>query len=389
MFESLKSPPVDALHGVMEAHAADTRDTKMDLGVGVYRDENGVSPIMRSVRAAEQRLAANAETKAYLPLRGFPPFVDAMLGLLFSDRRPDTLTAIQSVGGTGAISLSLELARKANPDLTVHIATPTWPNHQGICNRLAIPIKTFDYLDASTGEPSLPNFLTQIAAAKAGDILILHGPCHNPTGRDLEPESVQRIVSEATHRGVKCLIDAAYYGLGNPLEEDLERLRTLLTHAPDLQLVLSGSKAFGLYRDRIGILIINTVSEQSRDLVLPNLETIARANYSMPAAHGAQVIATILNDADLREDWERELGEMQARIRLIRDLIAKAAGGSEVFQRITDDKGIFSLLPLHEDQVELLAQRDGIYMPKSGRINLAGLSRSQVEPFVAAVLSAV
>ena len=388
MFENLEQPPIDALHGVMQAFASDTRDGKLDLGVGVYRDENGVSPIMRSVRAAEERLAAESQTKAYLPLRGFPPFLDAMAGLLFPSGLPQDITAIQSVGGTGAISLALELARKIKPDLTVHIATPTWPNHFGICKRLGIQTCAFDYLDRQSGEPSFENFLAQIAAAVPGDFLILHGPCHNPTGRDFDPASVVKIVAGAERKGVKCLIDAAYYGLGNPLDPDLVWLRELLTMAPDTHLVMSGSKAFGLYRDRIGVLFINTANNKSRDLVLANLEVIARANYSMPAAHGAQIIASILLDEDLRADWERELDEMQARILSIRSAIANAAGDCEIFARIVHDKGIFSLLPLSEEQVNLLAQRDAIYMPRSARINLAGLSHAQIAPFVNSVLSA-
>ena len=379
-------PPVDALHGVMEAHAADKRPYRLDLGVGVYRDESGHSPIMRAVQAAERELAAEGGSKAYLPLRGFPPFIDQMTALLFPKDVPPDLTAIQSVGGTGAISLAMELAKQANPDLTVHIAIPTWPNHFGICKRLGINTQAFGYLDPETAEPDLKSFLSHLEGAKAGDIFVLHGPCHNPTGRDFDPVEVHRLVSSAQQKGVMCLIDAAYYGLGNPLDSDLSRLSRLLTTAPDTMLVMSGSKAFGLYRDRIGVLFVNTTSQQGKDVLLANLETLTRANYSMPPAHGAEVITKILECESLQRDWRSELDDMQARIQSIRRAIKDAADGHQVFARIVSDKGIFSLLPIESDVVSNLAKDEGIYMPKSGRINVAGLSHQQVSAFVDAVV---
>lgn len=389
MFETLQSPPADALHAVMGAFAADTRADKIDLGVGVYRDESGHSPIMRAVQLAERELAVEEGTKAYLPLRGFPPFLEQMAGLLFPEGAPPELAAIQSVGGTGAISLALELAHLANPELTVHIARPTWPNHFGVCHRLGVPTCAFDYLDHATGEPDLNAFVEQIDIASAGDIVILHGPCHNPTGRDLNPVGVARIVCEAQKKGVRCLIDAAYYGLGNQLDTDLSQLRRLLQISPETMLVLSGSKAFGLYRDRIGVLFLNTETESARDTVLSNLETLARANYSMPAAHGAQVIARILETTELRKAWEAELTEMQKRILSLRSAITEHAQGHNVFSRISSDKGIFSSLPISADVVGRLAKDEAIYMPQSGRINVAGLSHDQVPQFVEAVIRCV
>lgn len=383
-FAHLDIPPPDTLHAISQAHALDSRRDKMDLGVGVYRNENGHSPAMAVVKRAEQILANSDGSKAYLPTRGDPSFLEAMEGLLFPYGAPDTFASIQTVGGTGGIYLALELARRANPALTVHIGQPSWPNHVGICRYLGISVHEFEHCRRGKGLPTLEAHIEHLRAAAAGDILILHGPCHNPTGRDFGHEEMIALVAQAREYGVTCLIDAAYYGLGNPLENDLQLLRNMLFAAPDTMLVMSGSKTFGLYRDRIGILFVNCSADRVED-VIAVLGNIARTTYSVPAAHGAQVIGKVLLDPAMKCAWANELDAMRERVAKLRSMIVDLADGLPVFDHVFDEKGIFSMLPLNVGQVAELARNDGIYMPSSGRINVAGLNRQTIPPFVKAV----
>ncbi len=385
MFETLEPPKLDPLYATAAAFAADSRPDKLDLGVGVYRDEDGLSPVMRCVRQAEAHLSKTNETKAYLPLAGEPSFLHGMSELLFGGDRPEAVAAVQSVGGTGGIRLALELAQKANPNLTVHLGVPSWPNHQGICDRLKIPVRTYEYLDAQGGDASLENALASLEKASRGDVLIVHGPCHNPTGLDLHNQAVAELLTHAASRGVIPLLDAAYYGLGNALSDDMAALRALIEQLPECFLIMSGSKAFGLYRDRIGVLFIKSRDQQSAELAQSTAEILARVNYSAPAAHGAQVIAKILADETLKADWQAELASMRARMTDLREFIRSAADDHPALRTIWRTKGIFSLLPFGAEVTDVLARDHAIYMPPTGRINLAGLSTSTAERFVSAV----
>ncbi len=385
MFESFSPPSVDALYRTAAAYAADPRPDKLDLGVGVYRDENGLSPVMRSVRIAEERLCAENETKAYLPLAGEPGFLAGMSALLFDGERPDNVAAVQSVGGTGGIRLALELAQQANPDVRVHLGIPSWPNHQGISDRLKIPVSVYHYLNDRKDAASLDNARNALRSARRGDVLIVHGPCHNPTGLDLPSDEVVSLLREAASMGVIPLIDAAYYGLGNPLDEDLTAIRNIIEQLPECFVAMSGSKAFGLYRDRIGILFIKCRDGASAELARGNAEVLARVNYSAPAAHGAQVIGTILSDQALKEDWQTELASMRGRMTALRQTIKGAADDHPALQIIWRTKGIFSLLPFGPEVTEALAEQHAIHMPPTARVNLAGLSPDTAVRFVDAV----
>ncbi len=383
MLEKLQAPELDVLYRTANAFRADQRADKLDLGVGVYRDESGKSPVMACVREAEERLAKTNDSKAYLPLAGEPGFLAGMSKLLFQEVLPSDIAQVQSVGGTGGVRLALELAQAANPSLTVHLGVPSWPNHQGICNRLGIPVRTYDYLE--NGAASAANTLAAIDAAQPGDVLILHGPCHNPTGLDLSDNALDEIIQTASRKGVIPLIDAAYYGLGNELDADLARLRGLLVDTPECFLTMSGSKAFGLYRDRIGVLFAKCPSADIAAGVQANAESLARVNYSAPAAHGAQVIGTILADSALAQAWRDELGEMRARMTQLRAQIRELSGSNPALATIWQTKGIFSLLPIDAAVTDRLAEDHAIYMPPTGRINLAGLSSVTAPRFVSAL----
>ena len=385
MLESLETPEIDVLYRTAGAFRADDRADKVDLGVGVYRDEQGLSPVMGCVRKAEERLCQTNDSKAYLPLAGAPSFIEGMSTLLFGGARPANVAAVQSVGGTGGIRLALELAQKANPDMTVHLGVPSWPNHEGICRRLNIPVAPYENLSDDRTSASRAHAQAAIGKAKAGDVLILHGPCHNPTGLDLTNEEVAGLVDFASEKGVAPLIDAAYYGLGNDLDSDLKALRNLAERASECFLSMSGSKAFGMYRDRIGILFAKCADAPTAKRAQSNAELLARVNYSAPAAHGAQVIGTILADEVLTKEWHEELAFMRARLTQLRAHIMKRADDHPALRSIWHTKGIFALLPFGAEVTERLASEYAIFMPPSGRVNLAGLSLETAERFVEAI----
>ncbi len=385
MFNHLIMPPEDALHGVMARYAADKRDTKIDLGVGVYRDETGAAPIMKAVTIAEQQHIQTQDSKAYLALKGVEQFLQEMTRFVFDGQDTDHMAIIQSVGGTGGIRLAVELATMNRPGTRVFISDPTWPNHFSICHRLGVETVTYPYFDKASSSLLFDEMCSVISTANPGDVLILHGPCHNPTGQDLSKAQMQKLLEIIRERGIIPLIDAAYYGLGYELEEDLEKLRSFMAACPNAMLVMSCSKAFGLYRERTGILFVKTENSKNVHLIQRTLETIGRGNYSMAPAFGAAIVGRILADTDLRLIWRHELDEMQARIKSVRQKLFAAGRGNPILKRVVSESGIFSLLPIDEQQVAHLASEHGIYTPQSGRINLAGFKSGDEELFCHAI----
>ena len=385
MFNRLSMPPADALHGVMAKYAAEPRKDKIDLGVGVYRDGTGASPIMQAVREAESAHISEQETKSYMSLRGDMVFLSAMQSLAFSDNHSDRIASIQTVGGTGGIRLALTLAQQANPDNCIYIGTPTWPNHLTICEALGIRMEVFPYFDKAKQSLQFEPMLDAVRQARRGDILVLHGPCHNPTGQDLSDSQMWTLLDTANMRGVIPLIDAAYYGLGADLDADLQRLSSIVARVPSVMIVLSCSKAFGLYRERTGVLFVTTQDVENVQLVQKTLERIARATYSMPPAHGAAIVGKILSNPSLSALWREELTSMRQRIMSVRLKLMSASQGDPRLAHVQNQKGIFSLLPINEESVEALAKRHAIYMPASGRINIAGFKTGDIERFCAAL----
>lgn len=387
MFSALSTPPTDALHSVMARFNADPRTDKIDLGLGVYRDIQGNSPVMRAVKAAEEQLVATQTSKSYLELRGNQTFLDGMAKLVFAQARPDRVAAIQCVGGTGGVRLALELTALSNPGATVHVGVPTWPNHLSICELVGLPVTTYPYFDTAQQSVQLEQTLVALERAQAGDVFVLHGPCHNPSGADLSVDDLQSLVALAAAKGVVPLLDVAYYGLGNPLEEDMPRLAQLLLACPEAYLVLSCSKAFGLYRERTGALFAACEGQAHLGLVQGHLEMLARGSYSMPPDHGAAVVGQILVEPHLKAMWSDELAGMRLRVKAVRDGLAEAGKDLEMLSAIDQQRGIFSLLPTTPEAVAALAEQHGIYLPSVGRINLAGFKSGDIERFVAALTS--
>ncbi len=388
-YSTLAAPEPDALHGIMAEYQADARANKMDLGVGVYRNSEGRSPVMKAIKLAEQKLISAEHSKSYLGLVGVEPFINSMRELLFEDSLFDRYAAIQCVGGSGGIRLAIELAALANPNITVHIGVPTWPNHHSICQALGVEIQTFQYFDKRTQSLCIDDIFSAVEQAQPGDIIILHGPCHNPTGADLASDQFLELVRIAEQRGVLPLIDAAYYGLGNEIKQDLQLMRSAIELCPQAFLAMSCSKAFSLYRERTGILFSATPNVSQRVIVQSTLEKLARSNYSMPPAHGANSVALVLEDSKLRELWLNELREMKHRIRGVRRQLSILGAGMQEFSSIERQKGIFSLLPIDKKVVVRLAREKAIFMPNSGRVNIAGIKVGDAERLVEAIKNAI
>lgn len=385
MFDTLNCPPEDPLHGVMARYQADPRTHRMDLGVGVYRDATGLAGVLNAVKAAEQRLVDTEASKAYLSLSGDRAFVEQMLALVLGPLERDGsgmhVAAIQTCGGTGALRLAAALVARARPSARFHVGVPTWPSHEGVARDAGLAVVTYPYLrDAAVDGDRMQ---AQAAATAPGDVFLMHGPCHNPTGCDTSDLLRREAIAELQTRGAVPLIDAAYYGLADGLGEDLEVLRAAVRGSERCMLAVSCSKAFGLYRERVGILFVTASSAEEARAVQGHLEQLSRAMVSMPPSHGAAVVAKILSDTDLRAEWLAELNGMRARLNGLRQRLAGT--GLPALARVAQGRGLFSMLPLTPELVERLARDHAIYMPRSGRINVAGLRDVDVERFAAAV----
>lgn len=391
MFDRLPSPPPDGILAVMAAYRADPRPAKVDLGVGVYKDATGHTPVMRAVKAAETRLVAEQDTKTYTQLVGDPAFHAAMADLILAGAVPPArLAAAAATGGTGAVRLGFELIRAANPSARLWISRPTWPNHISLAQAVGLQWSPYRYLDAEAGALDRSGMMADLAQAQPGDVVVLHGCCHNPTGVDLDLSDWAAIADLCTARGLIPMVDIAYQGFGAGLDADAAGLRLLAQRLPRLIVAASGAKNFGLYRERVGITLVIT-AEAERDVVQATLAALNRAAISFPPDHGARVVTTILTDPALRADWAGELETMRARIESLRRALADAVRtetGSDRLGFVAAQKGMFSILPLSDDQVRALREDHGVYAVGGGRVNMAGLTEASI-PQVARALATV
>lgn len=386
MFDRFPEPAGDALHAVMARCRADPRRDKLDLGVGVYRDETGASPIMDAVREAEQALAGEGDTKAYQALAGDHDFIAAMSDLILGGLATDQIAAIQGTGGTGALRIALDLARVAMPNARLHLGLPSWPNHEALGRAVGMAVVPHRYFDPVSQSVDLVAIESAARGTKAGDLFLLQGSCHNPTGVDLPSDFRAHLLGMLAAHGAVPLIDAAYYGLGEGLAADLAALRDDLARCPRALLAVACSKSFGLYRERTGILFALTADSAERARVQGQMEKTSRTLVSMPPAHGAGVVARILGDPHLRRLWEDELAAMRSRMLGLR--VELAALGAPLLAGIDRQRGIFRLASLDAAQVDRLGAEHAIHMAPSGRINLAGLKPGD-GPRLAAALEAV
>jgi len=392
MLENLKAQPADKILALMAAYREDPRDTKVDLGVGVYKDASGNTPVMRAVKAAEKILQAEQTTKAYVGLAGDPAFSDAMIGLVLGDTIPrDRIAAAATPGGTGAIRQALELIKLAAPDATVWLSDPTWPNHPSIIKYLGMKSKTYRYFDKETRGVDYDGMLTDLGAALPGDVVLLHGCCHNPTGANLTLPQWDGVIKLMQEKSVIPFIDIAYQGFGDGLEEDAAATRKITAAFDNVILAASCSKNFGIYRERTGILMAVGKDAAHTPLVQQNLNFLNRQNYSFPPDHGARVVTTILNDPELRADWEAELEETRNGMLGLRKQLAdelRRLTNSDRFDFLADHRGMFSQLGTSPEMVEKLRADHGIYMVSDSRMNIAGLNAKTVPILAKAIVAA-
>jgi aromatic-amino-acid transaminase len=380
---NLPEAQTDALLNIIKAYRADPRPNKIDLGVGVYRDEEGNTPVMTAVKKAEKKLLETQASKAYLGLAGDLGFVELLGELVFGKSQP-YLAGLQSPGGTGGLRVAFELYKTACPDGKMLVGTPTWPNHMPLLNAVGIPVVEYPYYDVPAREMNFDAMLAALDAAAPGDGVLLHGCCHNPTGADLSFEQWQEVTARMVARQLVPVIDCAYHGLGDGLAEDLNGLRHVTENCEQVIVIASCSKNFGLYRDRVGCVFLTCPDADAQARGQSVLENMARRIYSMPPDHGAAVVRLILEDDALRAEWEAELKHNQTRVNALRQSIADA-GGNLGLGFLKDQRGMFSTLPLSKEQVDRLAKDHAVYMAGSGRVNIAGCREDQVEAFITAL----
>ena len=385
LFDGLTPQAPDALLALIGMFAADPRDGKIDLGVGVYRDETGATPVFRAVKAAEERLVGAQDSKSYLGPEGDARFTELLKPIIFgAAAASEGLTGVQTPGGTGALRLGAELIAAARPAARIWLGTPTWPNHAPVFSAPGLALATYRYFDQGAQAIRFDEMVEALSGADAGDVVLLHACCHNPTGANLAAEQWAEIAEVVARRGVVPFVDFAYQGLGDGLDEDAAGLRRLLDAAEDVIVAYSCDKNFGLYRDRVGALYVRARGKARAELVQSNMQALARTSWSMPPDHGAAVVRTILDTPGLAADWRRELTSMRARIAAVRQALAD---GDEALEPQRRQQGMFSLLPLSPDRVAALRETHGVYMAGSGRVNLAGLTLGTVPKFIEALKS--
>ena len=391
MFDKLKAQPQDKILQLIAMFRDDPRSTKIDLGVGVYKDATGLTPVMRAIKAAEKKLWETETTKTYTGLAGEPAFNAALSSMILGDAvATDRISSIATPGGTGAIRQALELIRLATPEATVWISNPTWPNHPSIIKFLGMSMAEYRYFDAATRGVDFAGLLADLATVKAGDVVLLHGCCHNPTGANLDAAQWDQVIALLGQRGAIPLVDLAYQGFGDGLEEDAAATRKIAAAFPEVLIAASCSKNFGIYRERTGILI-GIGPAEGKGVLQGNLNFLNRQNFSFPPDHGARLVTMILEDAALKADWMAELEEVRQNMLTLRQSLAdelRKATNSDRFDFVATHRGMFSRLGLTETQVNTLREDHAIYMVGDSRINIAGLNARTV-PILAAAIAQV
>ena len=389
MFEKLQAQPADKILALMQMFRDDPRETKVDLGVGVYKDATGLTPVMRAVKAAEQQIWEAQDTKVYTGLAGDPAFADAMIALVLGDAVPrSTVAAAATPGGTGAVRQAFELVQMAKPDARVFVSDPTWPNHLSILKYLGMEMVPYRYFDNETRGVDFDGMIADLKTAEAGDVVLLHGCCHNPTGANLNATEWDAVIAVLQETGATPMIDIAYQGFGDGLEEDAAATRKLVAAVPECLIAASCSKNFGIYRERTGLLMAVAANAEAHTLNQQTLAFLNRQNFSFPPDHGARIVTTILNDPALKADWMAELEEVRISMLGLRQQLAgelQRLSGSDRFGFLAEHRGMFSRVGTTPEKVEEMREKHGIYMVGDSRMNIAGLN-AQTVPILAAAI---
>ncbi|WP_417450798.1 aromatic amino acid transaminase [Kordiimonas sp.] len=395
MFSHLTKLPADPILGLSALFKADPNPEKVDLGVGVYKTADGRTPILGAVEQAFVRLSKEEGSKVYIAPTGWPGFTEACAELVFgADLRSDLggqLGAIQTPGGCGALRLAFELIALSKPETTVWVSTPTWANHVPTLAAAGLTHSPYAYYDHGSASVDVDAMLNSLEGAAAGDVVLLHACCHNPTGADLSMSDWKRVAELLQARKLIPFLDMAYQGFAAGLSEDALAVRQIFSSQPEALLSYSCSKNFGLYRERTGALFVKGEQKDAKEALVTNLAQLARANYSMPPAHGAALATTVLEDDELRASWIDELGAMRSRVNGLRRSLAEAfkkEGCGDRFSGVARQTGMFSLLSLTPEQVAVVQKDKSIYFPANGRINVAGLTDENI-PYVAKAIASV
>ncbi len=389
MLENLPEAAPDKIIALMGIFAADPRTDKIDLGVGVYKDSEGRTPVMRAVKAAERRLVDEQDSKSYVGLLGDLQFCDAMRELVLGDAIPaSNVVCAQTPGGTGAIRQLYEIIQKAAPDATLWMSDPTWPNHPAIAKNMSIPMTTYPYLHPETLEVDFDAMMETLRGAKSGDVVLLHGCCHNPTGANMDMAQWQELTQLVIDKNLVPLIDIAYQGFGDGLDEDAAGVRHMAASVPQTLIAASCSKNFGVYRDRVGVMMAVSSDAATLALTKGTMASVNRLNYSFPPDHGAKVVQLVMTDDALRADWLSELEDMRSGMLELRQGLADALRretNSDRFDFVAKHRGMFSRLGLTPAQVDTLREDHGVYMIGDSRVNIAGLRPDILERLAKAI----
>ncbi|OXX49725.1 aromatic amino acid aminotransferase [Vibrio sp. V11_P1A41T118] len=396
MFEKVVAAPADPILGLTEEFKKDPRTEKINLGVGIYKNEAGETPVLATVKKAEAALLESEKTKSYLTIEGTAEYGLAVQKLLFGDESEIVTQKLaktaQAPGGTGALRVAGEFIKRQIGDVKVWISNPTWANHHGVFNAAGLETTQYSYYNSETKDKDFAAMLADLEQAQAGDIVLLHGCCHNPTGIDPTDKEWETLAKLVANKGLLPLFDFAYQGFAKGVEEDAQGLRTFAKYNKEILVASSFSKNFGLYNERVGAFTIVAGSTDVAETAFSQIKAIIRSIYSNPPAHGAAVVTYILNNAELRAEWENEVTEMRERIQEMRELFVttlKAEGVKADFSFIERQNGMFSFSGLNKEQVARLKDELAIYIVGSGRISVAGMTKSNMGPLcrgIAAVL---
>ena len=385
MFQQLERLVSDSILGLMAKYRADPFKQKVDLGVGVYRDLSGNTPILDCVRRAEKEVLAAQTSKSYVGAAGREEFNSAMeelvLGPAHATRRDRRARTLQTPGGCVALRVGAELIKAAAPNAVVHLSDPTWGNHAPLLGGCGLKLERYPYYDPATHELRFEAMLQRLQGASAGDAVLIHACCHNPAGADLDPAQWQAVAELLERRRLVPFLDLAYQGFGSSLEQDAAAVRMVVERVPEALIAVSFSKNLGLYRERVGGLIVISENAARADAVQSHMLHIARSIYSMPPDHGAAIAAKIFAEPPLRREWIQELDAMRTRIQEMRNLLAKRlqeVTGDDAFDFIRTQHGMFSLLGVSREAVERLREKHHIYMTSDSRMNLAGIMPDNV-----------
>lgn len=399
MFGILDVAPADPILGLTETFKRDPNPAKINLSVGVYRDAYGSTPVFRAVKRAEELILHNETTKTYLAIEGAPEYAVAVQNLLFGAEHPlvahQLAATAHTPGGTGGLRVAADLLYRIRPETTVWVSQPTWPNHPNVFRAAGLAVRTYPYFDAVNNRLDFEAMMAALGSAPAGDVVVLHGSCHNPTGVDPTPEQWARLSNLLAERDLMPLVDFAYQGLAEGVQVDATSIRTLWQPGHEMMVANSFSKNFGLYNERTGALTLIAATAAEAQAGLSHIKSVIRTNYSNPPAHGAKIVTAILQTPELAADWEAEVGEMRARIRKMREKFVTdlaALGVQRDFSFLLRQNGMFSFTGLTKAQVQRLREAYAIYLVDSGRINVAGMTEANLPVLcqaVAAVLQDV